>query len=243
MNLKYINMNIKRFFNILLNKKKIESTLPLSDDEFYEELFIKNTSWNSKTPNNDELKRWEIIERHIKQIISETKNNIKILDLGSGRGWLTNLISNYGSSIGVEPVSKVVDYARSLYPHLKFIAGSTTKMLGLGYGGQFQLIVSSEVIEHISNNEKPKFIADIYKLLSSKGYCIITTPRQEVQEEWNRYVSANQPVEDWISEEELRDLFESNGFKQLDSSRIPLKQKQSGKYFDVYQVALFRKNK
>lgn len=233
-------MNVTRFFNYFFNKRKTSPTLPLSEDDFYEELFINNASWNSKTPNNDEANRWKVIDQYIKSI-KPTVEKLKILDLGSGRGWLTNLMSIHGECIGVEPVAKVVDYARSLYPNLNFIKGSTPEILNLAYGGQFQLIVSTEVIEHIPNSEKPKFIADIYMLLNSKGHCIVTTPRQEIQKEWNKYKPANQPIEEWLSEEELKKLFETNGFRQLEISRIPVKQKQSGEYFDVYQVALFVK--
>ena len=229
-----IYKKIKNYFS------KYTSQPILSEDEYYENLFIKNDSWNKAEPNGDEQKRWAIIEEYIINIKKEN-NFLQILDLGCGRGWLTNLLSKYGNVLGIEPVAKVVAYAKKLYPNIDFVNGKTTDLLVEGSGKKFDLVVSSEVIEHVPDDKKNDFAKDIFELLKEDGYTIITTPRKDAQIEWNKYTALNQPIEDWISEDELKILFESNGFQLLDIKRIPVKPKKGDVFIDVYQVCLFKK--
>lgn len=231
---------MKRIKSIFKKIKNFKFFNNISEDKYYENLFIKNQSWNTKEPNTDEFNRWKIIEEFIKYVEINDKN-IHILDLGCGRGWLTNLLSKYGIVIGIEPVKKVMKYAKKIYPNLIFLNGSTKDLLKNNYENRFNLVVSSEVIEHVPNNNKSNFVKDIYKLLNNKGYCIITTPRKEIQEEWINYTEINQPVEEWMTENELRILFEENNFKQIQLKRIAVKQKATNKMIDVYQVSLFKK--
>jgi 2-polyprenyl-3-methyl-5-hydroxy-6-metoxy-1,4-benzoquinol methylase len=209
-----------------------------SEEEFYENLFVKNESWNKATPNLDEQKRWEIIQYFIEKLKLNKDSNI--LDLGCGRGWLTNLLYSYGKVTGIEPVEKVLKHANRLFPHIHFVEGKASSLLK-EFTGKFDLIVSSEVIEHVHDDEKQSFIEEIKVLLKDKGYVIISTPRKEAQKEWLQLNSAAQPIEEWISEEELKQLFEKSGFKLLDLKRIPRKPKQQSELIDLYQVCLFQK--
>lgn len=233
-------MKILNILKAWLKKSSHGKNLNQTEDEFYEKLFIENQSWNTITPNSDESKRWRKIESFIHQINRENLH-FHILDLGCGRGWLANLLSDYGDIIGVEPVEKVVDYAKKLFPKLNFIKGSTEELLVNNYENKFNLIVSSEVIEHVPRLEKKEFVKDIYKLLKLNSYCIITTPREEVRKEWNKYTPTNQPVEEWISENDLKSIFEENGFERIGLERIPVKPKGKEVLIDVYQICLFKK--
>ncbi|WP_231632485.1 bifunctional 2-polyprenyl-6-hydroxyphenol methylase/3-demethylubiquinol 3-O-methyltransferase UbiG [Mangrovimonas sp. TPBH4] len=225
----------KRFFTL----SKANERQELSDDEFYYKLFVENSSWNTKEPNRDESNRWKIIEDYICKI-KKDKKDFYILDLGCGRGWLSNLLTDYGNVIGVEPVQSVVSYARQIFPELHFEIGSTKELLKRGFKNKFDLVVSSEVIEHIPNLEKEFFLYDIHKLMKPQGFCIITTPRKEIQKKWNKYTSSIQPIEDWISEDELNNLFEKTGFVREDLKRIAVKVKNKNIFMDVYQVCLFK---
>jgi 2-polyprenyl-3-methyl-5-hydroxy-6-metoxy-1,4-benzoquinol methylase len=227
--------NIKKLMN-QFNSKKIES---ISEDQYYEQLFVDNEKWNKANPNEEELLRWNIIKKYIK-VINST-NNLKILDLGSGRGWLTNLLSEFGEVIGIEPVQNVVTHAKKLFPKIKFINGTSEDLLN-EYGNQFDLIVSSEVIEHIPDTDKTKFVDDIFLLLKKNGHVIITTPRKDVQKLWYTYLEASQPIEDWILEEDLKTLFEKNGFQSMPNDRISVQPNKNAPFMDIYQVWLFNKH-
>ncbi|MGZ9675101.1 class I SAM-dependent methyltransferase [Flavobacterium sp. GNP001] len=209
------------------------------DDVYYEHLFIENPLWNKPFPNKEELLRWHIIKDFIETVESDQKK-IKILDLGCGRGWLTHLMSNHGEVLGVEPVKEVFFHAKKLFPDIKFKCG-TTKDLIKKYKDNFDLIVSSEVIEHIPDSEKVTFIKDIYKLLNKKGYLILTTPRKEVQKEWCSFTSPDQPVEDWLTEKEVEGLMFGENFivKKLERYGIP--PISGASEILVYQLWLFQK--
>ncbi|TVZ59156.1 methyltransferase family protein [Flavobacteriaceae bacterium MAR_2010_105] len=233
-------MHVVKFIKLMFNSRKRGSFNEASDDEFYKQLFIKNKSWNTATPNKDELNRWMRIEAFLNGI-KQQQQELRILDLGCGRGWLTNLLSGHGEVLGIEPVAPVVAYAKKLFPELKLMMGSTQELLDHNYEQFFDVVVSSEVIEHVSDPNKNHFVSSISRLLKPEGYCILTTPRKEIQEEWNVHKPPNQPVEDWISEDELKHLFNANGFERLGIERIALKAKTHNQLVDVYQVCLFKK--
>ena len=139
-----------------------ETKSQAKEDHFYKQLFINNPTWNKPDPNDDEILRWGVIQKFLLQIINSIPNdNIhvkpQILDLGCGRGWLTNLLSFYGNVTGLEPVSDVVLYSKKLFPDLDFVHGDSKKMINLRRKVNYDIIVSSEVIEHIPNFKKKSF--------------------------------------------------------------------------------------
>ncbi len=215
----------------------------LLEEEYYTQLFIESDRWNKPTPNSEEELRWRIIENFIYYIKgSYSKNshqNLTILDLGCGRGWLTNLMSSHGNIQGIEPVVSVVNYANKLFPHLNISAGLAEDLLEANK--KFNLVVSSEVIEHIDNNKKNDFIKDIYNLLQSNGFVIITTPRKEAQTEWLHHLSADQPIEEWLDEATLRNAFEENGFRTHLCERISISPCKGAPSIQIYQLWLFEK--
>lgn len=208
--------------------------------EYYKKMFVENSYWNTTEPNEEEKIRWEIIEDFLQNI--KSKDNF-ILDLGCGRGWLTNLMTNYGSVIGVEPISPVVQYAKKIFPEIYFICGTSKDLLKKRWDKKFNIVVTSEVIEHVPNEYKSDFINDIYKLLKSEGYLIITTPRKEVQKEWVLFTNPDQPVEDWISETELENLVSQKGFKKIKVERFSISPKKDAPKIEIYQLWLFQKVK
>lgn len=222
---------------IIKNKFFYSRKTEISEDEYYEKLFIENNKWNTKDPNPEELQRWNVIKNYI-EIINQD-NELQILDIGCGRGWLTNLLSKYGYAKGIEPIAKVVDYAKKLFPHIDFYKGTSDDLLETKTSF-FDLVVSSEVYEHVEDENKDDFVNNINRLLKPNGNVIISTPRKEVQNEWQNYIGANQPVEEWVSEKELEDKFLGNGFKSLGVKRIPYKITDNS-FLDIYQVWHFKK--
>jgi 2-polyprenyl-3-methyl-5-hydroxy-6-metoxy-1,4-benzoquinol methylase len=221
------------FFKKMFQSKKNKETA------YYKQMFINNSYWNTPEPNEEEKLRWSIIENFLKII---DRKEIDILDLGCGRGWLTNLLSNYGNVIGIEPIKPVVDYAKKIFPEINFICGTTKDLLKKRKSKKFDLIVCSEVIEHILDREKANFIDDIFKLLNADGFLIVTTPRKEAQLEWLTYSSPDQPIEDWISEYELEKLISQRGLKKIQLERFSISPKMEAPKIEIYQLWLFQKN-
>jgi GT2 family glycosyltransferase/2-polyprenyl-3-methyl-5-hydroxy-6-metoxy-1,4-benzoquinol methylase/tetratricopeptide (TPR) repeat protein len=198
------------------------------EDKFYTDLFVHSGSWSTPTPNTDEALRWEKIKVFLPDIIRQFEEvhvqPIRILDVGCGRGWLTNLLSHYGYCEGIEPVETVVKYGRRLFPNLTLHVGFPDVLLTREDFQPYDLIVTSEVIEHIPHAQKSQFVYTLQQLLKPKGAVILTTPRQEVWEQWRQVSTPNQPIEDWITEPDLFDLFRERGFHELGRERI---------YFDL----------
>lgn len=217
----------------------------LSKEEiYYKNLFVKNRYWNTAEANSEEILRWKIIKEFIESIkdINDNKE-IEILDLGCGRGWLTNKLSYYGKVLGIDPMKSVINHAKNMFPSICFICGTSKTIIDNGSIGKYDLIVSSEVIEHITDTKKELFIEDIYKLLKVNGYFIITTPRKEIEEAWNYYVKNNQPIEEWISEKDLERMIVKKKFKKCKLKRIGLVPRGGFSKMDIYQLWLFKKFK
>jgi glycosyltransferase involved in cell wall biosynthesis/SAM-dependent methyltransferase len=226
-------------------------------DDYYKQLFTKDPQWSSKQPNPGELLRWSRIAVFLDQIVGGLKARLnrrpRILEVGSGRGWLTNLLNSYGDAMGVEPVAFVVEHARILFPQNCYVHGTTETLIASEPNLQFDIIVSSEVVEHVPDAEKSAFVQSMFTLLASGGFIVITTPRKEVLAELlQRGFNIDQPVEDWLTENELRDIYASNGLVPLHINRIfarrtdlggcpPDVQTENEEFLALYQVWLFQK--
>lgn len=197
----------------------------MESDRFYVNLFVHQPEWSTPQPNADESARWTKIAAFLEHILRRTSTQtptekLRILDVGCGRGWLTNLATMYGDCEGIEPVAGVVEHARKLFPHLRFEACTAADVKRRPDFAPYDVILTSEVIEHVPHPEKDRFLTDIAALLKPEGYLILTTPRAEVWEQWKSIAPPNQPIEDWITEEHMRTLLTRHGFSELGLERI-----------------------
>lgn len=104
----------------------------------------------------------------------------KLLDIGCGVGRLALRASQCGFQVtGVDIERRAIKLARreaqelGLVEHCRFIHGDILKLKNLVHQ-RFDVIVCSEVIEHVSN---PKAMVDSsFKLLKKEGLLILTTP-------------------------------------------------------------------
>ena len=197
------------------------------DDAYYADLFTKNPEWSTPEPNDDETARWVKIAAFLEYIVRMSEQNgvtgpVRILDLGCGRGWLANLASSYGECTGVEPVAEVVAHARRLFPHVRFYSGTADMLLQQPGFQPFDIVLSSEVIEHVTRQSQPAFVQLIRRLVKPNGYVIVTTPRGEVFDLWRKIAPPNQPIEDWLTEKNVRHLFMDNRFACLGNDRVSI---------------------
>ena len=191
-------------------------------DRFYEQLFINTPHWSTPHPNPDEAARWSKIAGFLEMIRRRNGNApLRMAEVGCGRGWLTNLASTYyGTCEGVEPVAGVIDRAMALFPSLRFTAGTATTLLEQPDFQPYDVVVSSEVIEHVPHGEQAAFIHSLRALLKPGGYIVLTTPRGDVWDQWQRIAPPNQPIEDWLSEQQLRGLWQAEGLQCVGLERV-----------------------
>lgn len=209
----------------------------MDQNAFYVDLFVNKPAWSTPDPNPDEAARWSKIASFLEYILRETRQNklkrtLRILDVGCGRGWLTNLATAYGTCEGIEPVAGVIEHARRMFPHLRFEAGTPETVLARPDFKPFDIVLCSEVIEHVPHANKPAFVHQLAQLLTSDGYLVLTTPRGDVWNEWQKIAPPNQPVEDWVTEQQLGQLLSDGGFRHVGLERIPI-EIPSLRYFPV----------
>ncbi len=192
--------------------------------DFYAKLFAEDPLWSTPYPNLDEARRWAKIGECLSQIAQSTADQaprrLRILDVGCGRGWLTNLANVYGRCDGVDPVPQAIDLARRHFPGLTFSIGTLPDVLAASGFQPYDVVIASEVIEHVT--DKDGLVTDLAHCLVPGGHAIITTPRGEEYRKWLRLRKPGQPIEAWISERDLRRLFASYGFIPIMHDRVYL---------------------
>ena len=190
------------------------------NNAFYKDFWAENPLYSTAYPNRDEACRMGPIQKMVSRLAESgaiRPETTRILDLGCGRGWLTHALSVYGHAEGLEPTPEAIALARGLFPGTPFTTGSLADKLGEPDFVPYDLIVSSEVLEHVPHSEKSAFVGEIRQALGENGHCIITTPRQEL---WDRCGdSSSQMIEDWVTEKELVELFRQNGFEAIEHAR------------------------
>jgi SAM-dependent methyltransferase len=193
--------------------------------DYYTKLFAEDPSYAIPYPNLDEACRWARICEFLSHISNPTKQtagqHLRVLDVGCGNGWLTYLTNVYGQCDGVDPSVGAIEQARRHFPGLNFFVGTVTNLLQSPDFKQYDVVVTSEVIEHVIDKES--FVAELKRCLVLNGHVVITTPRGEEFRKYARKYDL-QPIEAWISEKELCSLFKRYQFVPIrhDRAYIPL---------------------
>ena len=196
-------------FKIMGDKPKNQISAA-ANSQFYDEYW---TSMGNKL-EFDELQRvWFITDSFIKYTAS---NKLQILDMGCGRGWMAPYLSPFGSIVGVDFSPEGIKFARENYgSHGSFIlADANSHNLGLADNSIFDVLICSEVIEHL--HDQKSFLKQLYSFLSPKGYLIFTTPNGNVWSLVNKLNAGQQwkqPIENWISRDKLNILLTESGFE------------------------------
>jgi 2-polyprenyl-3-methyl-5-hydroxy-6-metoxy-1,4-benzoquinol methylase len=152
----------------------------------------------------------------------------RILDFGCGSGWLTNILAMFGPAMGVELSSQAVLKATNLYPAAKFEAADVFHWSHSA--GSFDVVVSQEVIEHVE--DQARYLELAASFLRDKGFLILTTPNaytMMAMPEPERTAWSNQPIENWLTPLELRNLLR-NRFDNIQVRTIIYGLGSSGSY-------------
>jgi 2-polyprenyl-3-methyl-5-hydroxy-6-metoxy-1,4-benzoquinol methylase len=107
--------------------------------------------------------------------ISQGKS-IKVLDLGCGNGYVASRIAGQGHAVtGVDVSSEGIEIARVSFPGISYqLCSVYDDDLLDRVGGQFDCVVSLEVVEHLFYPKK--LFEQCHRLLVARGTLIVSTP-------------------------------------------------------------------
>jgi 2-polyprenyl-3-methyl-5-hydroxy-6-metoxy-1,4-benzoquinol methylase len=184
-----------------LDKHKLEESRIYYDERFGKE------KGHPSVINLDEAYRWNIIESAMKKIVAGRTTPVQILDFGCGRGWLSHKLTAFGHVTGADLSPESVKRAAGFFPEVTFkVINAAEPVSGQLPEQFFDIVVSSEVIEHVLNQQE--YLNNIFILLKPGGYLVLTTPnaRWYSHHFYKDRQSWKQPVEQWLSANELKSL-------------------------------------
>ena len=133
--------------------------------------------------------RIEFIIRNSRRIRSKNYsdvnvlNGLKCLDIGCGGGILSEPMSRLGAIVtGIDAsemaIQSAVAHSRKSRLDIDFKCMSTGDLIKSSLDNQFDIIIASEVIEHVSN--RALFLSDIAKLCKPGGLVVFTTINKSI---------------------------------------------------------------
>jgi 2-polyprenyl-3-methyl-5-hydroxy-6-metoxy-1,4-benzoquinol methylase len=144
----------------------------------------------------------EIFKALARIVTADLRETFEICELGCTTGWLSNELTAIGQVTGVDPDAERIAQARQHYPGVAFEAGD---LLAWAPQRQFDLVVSSEVLEHLS--EKRRYVEVLKRLTKPGGWILVTTPNQKLKPHWDAAAMGEGLYEDWLTPHQLRELF------------------------------------
>lgn len=169
-----------------------------------------DTFWNTYGIGpTDECERIRL--KFVKSALAElsSRRDLQILDFGCGRGWMAPFLACFGSVTGVDFSPRGIKYARKNYGRYANFVLATDNY---GLKSQFDVVVCSEVIEHVI--DQSKFLRNVYSFLRNDGLLLLTTPNGNL---WRYYkkVFTLQEIENWLTPHQLKALVLGSGFQIL----------------------------
>ncbi|EDO06694.2 3-demethylubiquinone-9 3-O-methyltransferase [Babesia bovis T2Bo] len=147
---------------------------------------------------------WDCIfkeaEKRSKVHLSSILNGVRILDVGCGGGILSEILAKCGAHVvGIDPSKELIEVAKQhrdtdlVYDcaklglsdecsrNLEYIQGTVESYAQSHHKELFDIVVASEVIEHVPNIQKQAFIDSIARLTKPGGLVVFTTPGRSLK--------------------------------------------------------------
>ncbi len=108
-----------------------------------------------------------------------------VLDIACGSGYGANILKKNGARkvVGVDIDAATIRLCKKQYKNIEFIASSIEKF---NYKSDFDVIVSFETIEHLSQELHRKVLQRLAGLLKPDGLLIISTPNKKITSPFTR---------------------------------------------------------
>jgi SAM-dependent methyltransferase len=135
------------------------------------------------------------------------RQDLKLIEVGCGTGWLCERIRKYGSVTGTDLSDEVLAEARLRTPDIEYVAGD---FMALDLPrGHYDVAVTLDTLSHFVDQHA--FMAKVASLLRPGGWLIVATQNRPVLERWSA-IPGPQPgqVRQWVDHRRLRQLLKPN---------------------------------
>ena len=158
--------------------------------------------WWFQTRNN-------LLMKIIEQNVFTPGKKIKILNVGAGTGFTSELLSKYGEVVSIEYEKSCVEFINET-TSLHLIEGS---ILDLQYADNtFDLVCAFDVIEHVEDDTKA--VSEMTRVAKKDGYVFISVPafqslwskHDEINHHYRRYTKA-QVLSLFAKENKLQNIY------------------------------------
>jgi len=147
---------------------------------FYDSYHQKNRQFYKVIKKNN-FTYYEILRFFYSEVIEKFAadfSKVKILDIGCGVGTMALYFTSLGAKVkGIDVSRRAIDIAKEAKKQLNFKNISFSKKLLQKGMGKYDLVLASEVIEHIENEKQ--FLSKISSQLNDGGLLYLTTPLKE----------------------------------------------------------------
>ena len=143
------------------------------------------------------------IFKALAQIVAQNqRTSFEICELGCVTGWLAHELIALGRVTAVDPDAERIAQARRQYPRVAFESADLSTWAP---PHKFDLVVSSEVIEHLA--DKSGYIKTLKRIAKPGGWILVTTPNKKLKRQWDAADMGEGLYEDWLTVKELRECF------------------------------------
>lgn len=141
-----------------------------SEVEIVSQEILGNYGWKTTDATEAHNYLWPAIKFQLPSV-----NALRVLDLGCGNGYVAGNLAELGHEVvGVDASADGIQLAASRYPRVKFLVASVYDDLTKLVPAEFDLVVSSEVIEHLYYPRR--LLKTAQEMLRPGGEIIVTTP-------------------------------------------------------------------
>lgn len=176
--------------------------------DFYQQYFANRRYADKRGKKIARAQKW--LKR-----LGRPQSGARFLDVGCNQGFAVEAARSMGyAATGIEIDAEAVRGAAAAFPEADFVC-ATAEAHAAGHPGGYDLVWSSEVIEHVPDVRA--FAAALAALVAPGGQLFVTTPdaghwrRPRDFKTWGE-VKPPEHVS-WFTQQNLRGLFEPQGFR------------------------------
>lgn len=181
--------------------------------------------WDDRWGIQESPNAWQ--KRRADAILEMVRNlplkSPQILDLGCATGWMTKMLSEFGTAEGVDLSEAAISKAKAEFPGIRFTSGDLYEISLVSE--PVDVVVCQEVIPHVS--DQALLMRRIAEVIKPDGYLIITAANKFVMERMKDSdglvgVGSEDPeehIKKWLDMKGLRRLVEAD-FKVLQTTSV-----------------------